>query len=76
MIEPIIDREFSSRIGLPISKLRVCRSAAGYYIGRMVKVDKGVWLPYSRESEYYLLERYAEESLRLRTMPVLSTLEV
>ena len=41
------------------SALRVCRSAAGYYIG--TTCDCG---PYSRESGYYHSQEAAEEALK------------
>lgn len=40
--------------------LRVCKSAAGYYIGRWCLTDG----PYSRESKYYVSEGEAEKNLR------------
>lgn len=47
-----------------ISPLRVCQSAAGYYIGRLT--DRG--LPYSRESlHYYPTRSFAQEALDNKT---------
>lgn len=41
-----------------ITDLRVCKSAAGYYIGRMC--DEG---PYSRDSVYYKTEKQCKDDL-------------
>lgn len=41
-----------------ITDLKVCKSAAGYYIGRMC--DEG---PYSRDSEYYETEKECKKDL-------------
>jgi hypothetical protein len=43
-----------------ITDIKVCKSAAGYYMGRMC--DEG---PYSRESEYYRTEKECANDLRM-----------
>jgi hypothetical protein len=43
-----------------ISDLKVCKSAAGFYIGRTC--DEG---PYSRDSEYYRTEKECTNDLRM-----------
>jgi len=46
-----------------ISQLKVLKSNAGYYIGRMCQDEDGCMQPYSRESGYYRTREEAEHDL-------------
>ena len=47
-----------------VSKLKVMKSAAGYYIGRSLTDENGTQVPYNRVScGYYKTEREAESAL-------------
>lgn len=50
---------------MKISQLKVLESAAGYYVGRLYKdrSEGDVWMPYSRDSDYYAT---AEDADRYR----------
>lgn len=48
-----------------ISKLKVLKSNAGFYVGRTLKED-GVEMPYDRESDYF--ESKIEAQKELNTM--------
>lgn len=45
-----------------ISKLKVLKSNAGYYIGRTIKED-GVEMPYDRQSDYFDSKLKAQKEL-------------
>lgn len=46
-----------------VSDLRVLKSAAGFYIGRVEITEEGYEFPYCRESGYYPTREKAESAL-------------
>ena len=46
-----------------VSDLRVLKSAAGFYVGRVEISPEGYEFPYCRESEYYPTREKAESAL-------------
>ncbi|MDO4644044.1 MAG: hypothetical protein Q4A74_09410 [Cardiobacteriaceae bacterium] len=46
------------------SDLRILKSAAGYYVGRVELDEEGHEWPFSRESDYYRSKEKAEDALK------------
>ena len=64
--------------GDPVTALMVMKSAAGYYIGRAyqdLEFDDKPWLPYSRESGYYLTPQEAQAELDAMSFEVRDCIE-
>lgn len=71
------EKRFKNKIGdVWVSDLEVCKSAAGYYIGRMCWNEEfnGFEEPYSRESGY-MTEEEARKGLKTRNFEVRDCVE-